>query len=78
MAARPVITDNQLQGFKFFGKFLPLLDHLHGHATARDKAGNRLLHYDQYIALQLVFFFNPIVTSMREDRKRGRDRMAFP
>ncbi|NBB96235.1 MAG: hypothetical protein GVY16_10925, partial [Planctomycetes bacterium] len=49
----------------YFKKFLPLLDHLHDHATARDKAGNRTLHYDQYIALQLIFFFNPIVTSMR-------------
>ena len=65
MAARPGITDDQLQGFKFFRKFLPLLDRLHDHATARDKAHNRILHYDQYIALQLVFFFNPIVTSMR-------------
>jgi hypothetical protein len=65
MAARPVITDDQLQGFKYFKKFLPLLDRLHGHATERDKAHNRELHYDQYVALQLVFFFNPIVTSMR-------------
>ena len=24
-----------------------------------------MLHYDQYIALQLLFFFNPVVTSMR-------------
>jgi hypothetical protein len=65
MAARPVITDDQLQGFKFFKKFLPVLGRLHGHATDRDKAHSRTLHYDQYVALQLVFFFNPIVTSMR-------------
>ena len=64
-ARRKPITDDQLQGFKYFKKFLPLLDRLHDHATARDKAGNRLLHFDQYIALQLLFFFNPIVTSMR-------------
>jgi hypothetical protein len=62
---RPPLRDQDLQGFKYFQKFLPLLDRLHGHATARDKAGNRVLHYDQYIALQLVFFFNPVVTSMR-------------
>jgi len=65
MSRREAITDDQLQGFKYFKKFLPLLDRLHDHATARDKAGNRTLHYDQYIALQLIFFFNPIVTSMR-------------
>ena len=65
MPPRRPITDEQLQGFKYFKKFLPMLDRLHQQATARDKAGNRVLHYDQYIALQLLFFFNPIVTSMR-------------
>ena len=65
MAQRPEITDEQLQGFKYFQKTLPRWDRLHDHATARDHAGNRILHYDQYIALQLVFFFNPVVTSMR-------------
>lgn len=60
-----MITQEQLQGFKYFKKFLPLLDRLHDQATARDRAANRQLHYDQYVALQLLFFFNPIVTSMR-------------
>src|SRR5665213_1476335 len=63
--ARPPITEDQLQGFKYFKKILPLLDGLHLHATERDHARNRHLHYDQYIALELLFFFNPIVTSMR-------------
>ena len=65
MPVRPQITEDQLQGFKYFKKLPPLLDRLHDHATGRDKAGNRILHYDQYIALQLLFFFNPVVTSMR-------------
>ena len=65
MPKRPEITEDQLQGFKYFKKLLPLFDRLHDHGTERDKAGNRILHYDQYIALQLLFFFNPIVTSMR-------------
>lgn len=65
MARRETITDDQLQGFKYFRKILPLLDRLHDQGTGRDRAGNRILHYDQYIALQLLFFFNPIVTSMR-------------
>lgn len=65
MPRRETITDDQLVGFKYFKKSLPLLDRLHDTATARDGAGNRVLHFDQYIALQLVFFFNPIVTSMR-------------
>ena len=65
MPRRQPVTEEQLQGFKYLRKFLPRLDRLHDHATARDRAGNRILHYDQYIALQLLFFFNPIVTSMR-------------
>jgi hypothetical protein len=65
MAKRKPITEDQLQGFKYFKKLLPLFDHLHDQATQRDRAGNRTLHFDQYIALQLLFFFNPIVTSMR-------------
>jgi hypothetical protein len=65
MPRRQPIREEQLRGFKYFTKLLPLLDRLHDHGTRCDKAGNRVLHYDQYIALQLLFFFNPIVTSMR-------------
>lgn len=65
MPRRQPIREDQLQGFKYFKKLGTLLDRLHDHATQRDRAGNRVLHYDQYLALQLLFFFNPIVTSMR-------------
>jgi len=65
MARRQDVTEEQLQGFKYFKKFLPMLNRLHDAATARDRAGNRVLHFDQYIALMLIFFFNPTVTSMR-------------
>ena len=65
MPRRQPIDEEQLQGFKYFKKVLHLLDVLHDHACARDKAHNRSLHYDQHIALQLLFFFNPIITSMR-------------
>ena len=51
MPKRQPIREAQLQGFKYFQKFLPLLESLHDHATRRDRAGNRILHYDQYIAL---------------------------
>lgn len=64
-AKRQPIAEDQLQGFKYFRKILPLLDDLHQAGTQRDRAGNRILHFDQYIALQLLFFFNPIVSSMR-------------
>src|SRR6266567_1803915 len=60
----PVSVD-QLQGFKYFDLLRPLLAHLHDHACERDRAGNRLLHYDQYAALLLFYFFNPVLTSLR-------------
>jgi len=43
----------------------PLFDHLHTAGTARDRAGNRQLFYDQYATLLLLSFFNPTVTSLR-------------
>ena len=33
--------------------------------TQRDVAGNRILHFDQYCSLVLLFYFNPIVDSLR-------------
>jgi hypothetical protein len=62
---KATIRECDLVGFKYFQSILPLLDRLHDDACARDKAHNRTLHFDQYAALQLLFFFNPIVTSMR-------------
>ena len=59
------IHDKDLQGLKYFQLLGPLLQRLHDDATARDRAGNRLLHFDQYACLLLLFFFNPIVKSLR-------------
>lgn len=44
---------------------LKALQRLHGVATGRDRAGNRKLFYDQYIALLLMFFLNPSLSSLR-------------
>src|SRR5437879_831053 len=54
-----------LRGFKYFKLLTPLLERLHDNGTARDKAGNRQLFFDQYGALLLLYFFNPILTSLR-------------
>jgi hypothetical protein len=62
---KPPVPVDQLQGFKYFALLRPLLERLHDHACARDTAGNRLLHYDQYAALLLFYFFNPVLTSLR-------------
>jgi len=38
---------------------------LHEVGCARDKAGNRQLHFDQYCLLLLLYLFNPVVVSLR-------------
>ena len=62
---RPEITEEKLQGFKYFKILGPLLESLHEVGTPRDKAQNRQLRFDQYGALLLLHFFNPILTSLR-------------
>jgi hypothetical protein len=62
---RPRITEEELQGFKYFKILGPLLESLRKVGSQRDKAGNRQLHFDQYGALLLLYFFNPILTSLR-------------
>ena len=46
-------------------KLLPLFERLHEFGCERDSAGNRDLHFDEYCCLVLLFFFNPIVDSLR-------------
>ena len=67
MAAKPrtPIREKDLQGLKYFKVLGSLLERLHADATARDHAGNRRLFYDQYACLLLLFFFNPVVKSLR-------------
>ena len=62
---KPKIKEKDLQGFKHFKLLMPVLEKLHLHACERDKAGNRKLHYDQYASLILLYFFNPMMTSLR-------------
>jgi Transposase DDE domain len=59
------VTAKDLQGLKYFNVLKPLLERLHTVGTERDQAGNRQLFFDQYAALVLLYFFNPILTSLR-------------
>jgi hypothetical protein len=54
-----------LQGWKYFRRLTPLLARLHDAGCARDKAGNRTLHFDQYCSLILLALFNPLSRSLR-------------
>jgi IS4 transposase len=62
---REPVQERDVTGLKYFDKLAPLLARLHDDGCARDKAGNRTLHYDQYCLLILLYLFNPIVTSLR-------------
>jgi hypothetical protein len=62
---REEVVEKDLTGLKYFDRLAPLLERLHDDGCQRDKAGNRGLHFDQYIMLVLLFLFNPIVTSLR-------------
>src|ERR1700687_26903 len=62
---RHEVTAKELQGFKYFRSILPLLERLHDIGAVRDRAGNREFFYDHYAALLLLYFFNPVLTSLR-------------
>jgi hypothetical protein len=59
------IEARDVQGIKFFDKLAPLLERLHDVGTQRDRAHNRILHFDHYCMLVLLYLFSPLVTSMR-------------
>jgi len=58
-------SERDLGGFKYLDRLLPMLARLHDFGCARDRAGNRQLHYDQYCLLVLLALFNPVVRSLR-------------
>lgn len=65
MAKNHKIREEDLEGFKFFKVLEPFVEKLQSIGTQRDQAGNRKLFFDQYASLLLLYFFNPIVTSLR-------------
>jgi Transposase DDE domain len=62
---KPGITEADVKSLKYFALINSLLEGLHECATERDVAGNRALHFDQYCSLVLLFYFNPIIDSLR-------------
>ncbi len=59
------VAEKDLEGFKLLELLEPFLERLQKVGTERDVAGNRDLYFDQYTALVLLYFFSPIVTSLR-------------
>src|SRR6185312_5194934 len=54
-----------LRGQRLVQPLLKALKRLHHRGAERDAAGNRRLFYDQYVALLLMYFFNPALDSLR-------------
>ncbi len=55
----------RFQGFRCLRHVRKLLAHLHEHCDCH----NRKLHYDEYAALLLFYFFNSVITSLRGLRR---------
>lgn len=51
-----------IRGLKFFKPVRALLERLHGESAHP----NRELHFDEYVCLLLLYYFNPLVTSLRD------------
>lgn len=59
------IDPKQLRGIKPLRELLPLLASLREVGCERDRAGNRELHFDQYVTLVLLMLLNPLIDSVR-------------
>lgn len=62
---KPSASQRTLAGMRLMKPFLRLIEQLHDVGTERDRAGNRKLFCDQYLAFLLLYFFTPALTSMR-------------
>ena len=58
---KPPIREEDVQGFKYLDVFFKVLNRFHNSKTHQ----NRKLFYDQYLALMLLYFFTPVLTSLR-------------
>jgi len=80
---RHKIKEHELQGFKYFKAISKILESLSDVGCDRDRAGNRILHMDQYISLLLLHMFNPICTSLRSlqqasELKKVQKKLGVP
>ena len=80
---RHQIEEPEVQGLKYFKAISSLLKRLHEVGCQRDRAGNRLLHMDQYVSLLLLYMFNPICTSLRSlqqasELKKVQKKLGVP
>jgi hypothetical protein len=58
------LDPKQIGGIKRLRHLLPLLAPLHDVGCERDTAGNRELHFDEYVTLVLLYLMNPLIDSV--------------
>jgi len=80
---RHKIKEQELKGFKYFKAISKIVETLHEAGCQRDRAGNRILHMDQYVSLLLLYMFNPICTSLRSlqqasELKKVQKKLGVP
>jgi hypothetical protein len=68
---RPKLQEKDLQGFRLLRPLQSLLGQLRDVGCARDRAGNRDLHMDQYMVLLLLAIFTPLCRSVRALQQAG-------
>lgn len=68
-AASPGLTVSDIRGLRQLRRVAKLLSFLHDNGCGRDRAGNRELHFDDYVLLVLLYLFNPLIDSMRTLQK---------
>jgi hypothetical protein len=76
---KPEIREDQIVGCQWITRIMRLLASLHDHCPDP----KRKLHYDEYCAWVLIYFFTPILTSMRGLRQASdieslRKRLGLP
>jgi hypothetical protein len=62
--AQKQLQKKDIVGLGYLQRLFPLLEKLHDAGCARDKAGNRELHFDQYCKLVLLYIWNPVLGSI--------------
>jgi hypothetical protein len=61
---KKALDPRQIGGIKRLVHLLPLLADLHDVGCERDAAGNRKLHFDEYVTLVLLYLLNPLIDSV--------------
>lgn len=80
-SSKKIDESTKLEGLKDLRAIAKLLEPLHKIGTARDKAGNRDLHMDQYCLLVLMWLYNPVLDSLHglqqaSDLKKVQKRLG--